>query len=30
MLGLNIWGNIIIEKMDKIEDCEYNGWAQSF
>ena len=30
MLTLNIWGNMLIEQMDKTPDCNYNGWAQSF
>lgn len=30
MLCLNIWGNMLIERMDSIEDCEYLGYAQSF
>ena len=30
MLALNIWGNMLIEQMDKTPDCNYNGWAQSF
>ena len=27
MLGLNIWGNTLIEEMDKRADCTYLGYA---
>ena len=27
MLALNVWGNMLVEKMDKTTDCTYNGWA---
>ena len=30
MLALNIWGNMLIERMDDIKECEYKGYAQSF
>ena len=30
MLFLNLWGNLIIEKMDNDPYCSYNGWAQTF
>ena len=30
MLALNIWGNMIIEEMDNVAECEYLGYAQSF
>jgi len=30
MLILNVWGNMLIEKMDKTPNCIYSGWAQSF
>ncbi len=30
MLALNIWGNMLIEQMDKVVECTYLGFAQSF
>ena len=30
MLCLNIWGNMLIERMDDIIECNYLGYAQSF
>lgn len=30
MLAFNIWGNMLIEKMDNTVDCSYIGYAQSF
>jgi len=30
MLALNVWGNMLIERMDDVKECEYKGYAQSF
>lgn len=30
MLALNVWGNMLIEEMDKVVECTYLGFAQSF
>lgn len=27
MLMTNLWGNLLIEKMDNNPDCQYNGYA---
>lgn len=30
LLALNVWGNMLIERMDNEQDCTYIGYAQSF
>ena len=30
LLALNVWGNMLIERMDNETECTYIGYAQSF